>query len=92
MQRAIDGKEALQRQLHAAKSSGSSAGGGDQNVLSLMIQVDEYKNKASNTFFFCGLPFRVSTAFVLILTCLRSWPSMKRRVVTRRRAKNMPNF
>ena len=54
MQRAIDGKEALQRQLHAAKSSGISAGGGDQSVLSLMkeflmIQVDEYKNKASNT-------------------------------------------
>jgi hypothetical protein len=61
MQRATDGKEALQRQLQAAKSSGSSAGGGDQNVLSLMIQVDEYKNKASNTFFFvaCRFAFRL---------------------------------
>ena len=45
MQRAFDGKEALQRQLAAAKASGSSSGGGDQSVLSLMMQVEDLKSK-----------------------------------------------
>lgn len=50
VQRAFDGKEALQRQLAAAKGSGSSAGGGDQSVLSLMMQVEDLKSKVDARF------------------------------------------
>ncbi len=46
-QRAQDSKEALQKQLHAAKASGSSGGCSDKSVLSLMMEVEDLKSKVS---------------------------------------------
>jgi hypothetical protein len=41
----LDSKEALQKQLNATKGSGSSAGGSDQSVLSLMMQLEDHRSK-----------------------------------------------
>ncbi len=45
LQRAVDSKEALQKQLHGAKASGGSAGGSDKSMLSLMMEVEDLKSK-----------------------------------------------
>ena len=43
----MDGKDALQRQLSAAKVGSSSGAGKEQSVLSLMMEVEDLKTKVT---------------------------------------------
>jgi hypothetical protein len=45
----MDGKDALQRQLSAAKAGSSSGSGKEQSVLSLMMEVEDLKTKVTVT-------------------------------------------
>ena len=45
IKRAVDGRDMLQKQLTAAKGSGSGGGTSDHSTLSLMFQVEDLKSK-----------------------------------------------
>jgi hypothetical protein len=59
----MDGKDALQRQLSAAKVGSSSGAGKEQSVLSLMMEVEDLKTKVRREAVLCGATAMKVTRF-----------------------------